>query len=66
MYITELGAGLTIMDAQDNVIQKIPGGPGREPGKITKPHGIWGDSKGALYVAEVEDGHRIQKFVRES
>jgi DNA-binding beta-propeller fold protein YncE len=66
MYITELGAGLTILDAQDNVIQKIPGGPGREPGKITKPHGIWGDSHGALYVAEVEDGHRIQKFDRRS
>jgi DNA-binding beta-propeller fold protein YncE len=64
MYITELGAGLTILDAEDKLIQKIPGGPGREPGKITKPHGIWGDSHGALYVAEVEDGHRIQKFDR--
>ncbi len=63
-YVTELGAGLTILDAQDRVIQKIPGGASREPGVILKPHGIWGDSHGALYVAEVEDGHRIQKFVR--
>ncbi len=65
MYITELGAGLTLLDRNDNVIQKIPGG-GRVPGEIIKPHGIWGDSQGSLYVAEVEDGHRIQKFRRKS
>jgi DNA-binding beta-propeller fold protein YncE len=65
LYVTELGAGLTIYDPQDQVLQKIPGGEARrEPGWILKPHGIWGDSQGALYIAEVEDGHRIQKFVR--
>jgi sugar lactone lactonase YvrE len=65
MYVTELGAGLTLLDQNDQVIQKLPGG-GRVPGEILKPHGIWGDSQGSLYVAEVEDGHRIQKFVRKS
>jgi sugar lactone lactonase YvrE len=65
MYITELGAGLTLLDRNDHVIQKVSGGQ-RVPGQILKPHGIWGDSKGSLYVAEVEDGHRIQKFVRKS
>lgn len=64
MYVTELGAGLTILDPNDHVLQKLPGGGPREPGSILKPHGIWGDSQGALYVAEVEDGHRIQKFNR--
>lgn len=64
MYVTELGAGLTIFDPNDRVVQKLAGGESREPGTILKPHGIWGDSRGALYVAEVEEGHRIQKFVR--
>lgn len=62
LYVAELDAGLTIFDPNDQVVQKIPGGPPREPGTIWKPHGIWGDSHGALYIAEVEDGHRIQKF----
>jgi len=62
LYVAELDAGLTIFDPNDRVVQKIAGGPPREPGTIWKPHGIWGDSHGALYVAEVEDGHRIQKF----
>src|SRR5271166_1467385 len=59
MYITELGAGLTLLDRDDRVIQKIPGGQ-RVPGEILKPHGIWGDSQGSLYVAEVEYGHLVQ------
>jgi sugar lactone lactonase YvrE len=65
MYVTELGAGLTLLDQNDQVIQKLPGGK-RVPGEILKPHGIWGDSRGSLYIAEVEDGHRIQKFARKS
>lgn len=65
MYVTELGAGLTLLDQHDQVMLKIPGG-GRVPGEILKPHGIWGDSEGSLYLAEVEDGHRIQKFRRKS
>jgi sugar lactone lactonase YvrE len=65
LYVTELGAGLTIYDPNDQLLMKIPGGdPRREPGALLKPHGIWGDSQGSLYIAEVEDGHRIQKFRR--
>ncbi|HLH71965.1 MAG TPA: hypothetical protein VKX96_01685, partial [Chloroflexota bacterium] len=64
MYVTELGAGLAILDTNDRFVQRLPGGEGREPGKILKPHGIWGDSQGSLYIGEVEEGHRIQKFVR--
>jgi sugar lactone lactonase YvrE len=66
MYVTELGAGLTIFDAEDRLMQRLPGSEQREPGTILKPHGIWGDSQGALYIAEVEEGHRIQKFVRKA
>lgn len=64
MYVTELGAGLAILDVNDHFVQRLPGGGARDPGKILKPHGIWGDSQGSLYIAEVEEGHRIQKFIR--
>jgi hypothetical protein len=66
------------MDAQDRVIGYIGGHgaddlagpeverpyPARAPGTLLKPHCIWGDSRGSLYVSEVEDGARIQKFKR--
>ena len=52
----------TILDPQDQVVGHIGGVPSREPGQLLKPHAIWGDSRGGLYVAEVEDGARIQRF----
>lgn len=68
MYVAELDARVSILDAQDRVIGYISGAtqgaPGREPGQLLKPHAVWGDSHGDLYIAEVEDGARIQKFVR--
>jgi DNA-binding beta-propeller fold protein YncE len=78
MYVAELDQRVTIMDPQDNVIGYVGGHgaddlvgpeverayPAREPGTLLKPHCIWGDSQGSLYVAEVEDGARIQKFER--
>jgi DNA-binding beta-propeller fold protein YncE len=38
------------------------GGPGKNLGQFTMPHMLCVDSKGAVYVAEVQ-GDRIQKFV---
>jgi sugar lactone lactonase YvrE len=78
MYVAELDARVTILDAQDNVVGRFGGHgqwdevgpeverpyPPREPGSLLKPHCIWGDSRGNLYVSEVEDGARIQKFTR--
>jgi hypothetical protein len=78
VYVAELDARVTIMDPQDNVVGYIGGHgehdlvgpdverpyPPREPGSLLKPHCIWGDSQGSLYVSEVEDGARIQQFKR--
>jgi hypothetical protein len=64
MYVAELDARVTILDPNDQVVGHIGGEPSREPGHLLKPHAIWGDSKGSLFVAEVEDGARIQKFTR--
>ena len=33
-------------------------------GWFVAPHGAWVDSRGDLYVCEVLQGQRIQKFVR--
>jgi sugar lactone lactonase YvrE len=62
MYVAELGARVSILNPQDEVIGHIGGD--EQLGLVKKPHYVWGDSHGALYVAEVEDGARIQKFVR--
>ncbi|MGH9139703.1 MAG: hypothetical protein ACRD2I_01030 [Vicinamibacterales bacterium] len=39
------------------------GKPGVAPGEFDVLHHMTADSKGNLYASEVEDGHRIQKFV---
>lgn len=31
---------------------------------ILAPHGIWTDDEGSIYVSEVLEGQRIQKFAR--
>ncbi len=60
----------------DGEIQQRFGGHGLEPGNFYAPHGIWADSRGDLYVSEVNysaggkqgliplNGHVLQKFVR--
>jgi DNA-binding beta-propeller fold protein YncE len=60
----------------DGEIQHRFGEHGLEPGNFYAPHGIWADSRGDLYVSEVNysaggrqgliplDGHVLQKFVR--
>ena len=54
------------------LLHEIPnhlGGNGVEsekPGEFLKcPHGAWLDSKGDLYVSEVQADARLQKFVRQ-
>ena len=45
------------------------GEPGRGPGEFMLPHGIWGDSRGDLYVVRPGAwgrGRRVVKYVRRS
>ena len=44
-------------------IGEFGGGPGRAPGQFYIPHDIRVDSRGNVYVAEVNVGARVQKFV---
>ena len=34
------------------------------PGQFSAAHACWADSRGDLYVGEVESGQRVQKFIR--
>jgi hypothetical protein len=41
--------------------------PSDRPGEfVACPHGIWADSRGDLYVGEVQADGRLQKFIRQS
>jgi DNA-binding beta-propeller fold protein YncE len=51
-----------ILDLEGKTLTRW-GAKGAEPGEFNLPHGICMDSKGAVYVAEIQ-GQRIQKFVK--
>ena len=64
MYVAELGARITVADLKGNVLGRTGGERTHEPGGFFGPHGIWTDSHGDIYVAEVLEGQRVQKFAR--
>ena len=64
MYVAELGARVSIVELQGNIIGRWGGERTHEPGEFWGPHGIWTDSSDDLYVAEVLEGARLQKFAR--
>ncbi len=64
MYISELEDRVSIVDLEGNVIGRFGSERSHDPGKFWGPHGIWTDSEGSLYVAEVLEGARLQKFAR--
>jgi hypothetical protein len=64
MYVAELGDRVSVLDLQGNVLCRLGAERSHEPGKFWGPHGIWSDSEGSIYVAEVLEGARLQKFAR--
>jgi DNA-binding beta-propeller fold protein YncE len=64
MYIAELGARVSVVDLDGNVLARWGGERSHAPGEFWAPHGIWVDSQGDMYVAEVLEGARLQKFSR--
>ncbi len=63
-YVSELSHRLTILDANDHIVTQIGDEPKAEPGSFVAPHSVALDSHGSLYVTEVLEGHRVQKFRR--
>ena len=66
MYVAELQGRVAILNLEGTVLARFGNPDARkpEPGLFVGPHGVWVDSHGDLYVCEVFDGQRIQKFVR--
>jgi hypothetical protein len=64
VYISELEDHVSIRDLQGNEIGRFGSERSHQPGKFWGPHTIWVDSEENLYVGEVLEGQRIQKFAR--
>jgi DNA-binding beta-propeller fold protein YncE len=65
-YVAEQGSptGVSIFDLDGKLVSRWRGGPN---GVTEAPHGIWADSKGDVYVAEIGragHGQRVRKFAR--
>lgn len=66
VFIAELDQRVSIYDYDRNLLSQWGGGkPSEKPGEFRAcPHGIWVDSRGDLYVGEVQTNGHLQKFAR--
>jgi len=64
MYVSELDDRFSLLNLDGTFIGSYGGERSNDPGKFWGPHGIWTDSEGSIYVAEVLNGARMQKFAR--
>jgi DNA-binding beta-propeller fold protein YncE len=62
VYVAELQHRVSIVDIEDHLIARWGGESSHAPGLFVAPHAVWTDSRGDLYVGEVLQGQRIQKF----
>jgi DNA-binding beta-propeller fold protein YncE len=63
-YVSELEDHVSILDLEGNLLGRFGSERSHAPGKFWGPHALWVDSTGDLYVAEVLEGQRVQKFAR--
>lgn len=66
VYVAELTQQVSIYSMDGELITKWGRArPSDKPGEfIACPHGIWADSRGDLYVGQVQADGQLQKFVR--
>ncbi|MEX0761047.1 MAG: peptidyl-alpha-hydroxyglycine alpha-amidating lyase family protein [Dehalococcoidia bacterium] len=64
VYVAELRNRVTMVDPWGRIIARWGRRPSTEPGLFVAPHAVCVDSHGDLYVGEVDDVGRIQKFAR--
>lgn len=66
VYVSELQHRMTIVQASTGkVLSQWGDVSSHDPGQFVAPHGVAVDSHGDLYVGEVLEGQRIQKFIRQ-
>ncbi len=64
VYIPELRHRISIMNLKGELLARWGGVESNKPGEFVAPHTACVDSHGNLYVGEVLEGQRIQKFIR--
>ncbi len=71
LYVPELGARVTVLDASDKIVARLGDGQGIGPGEIQKhpakfahPHALTLDSAGNLYILEWLPYGRVRKFAK--
>jgi sugar lactone lactonase YvrE len=66
LYVAELGLRVSVLTPDGERIAEWGGGvSGSGPGEFfAGPHGIWADSRGDVYVTEVQTDGRLHKFAR--
>ena len=65
IYVPELQSRMTIINEDGEVLAQWGGEASHAPGQFVAPHGMAIDSRGDIYVGEVLEGQRIQKFIRQ-
>ena len=67
VYVAEMNQRVSIFDLRGELLCRWGRGERTEtPGEFKGcPHGIWTDSRGDLYISEVQADGRVQKFVRQ-
>jgi DNA-binding beta-propeller fold protein YncE len=63
VYVAELTHRVSILNKMGEVLARIGGMECSSPDLFIAPHCVWKDSHGALYVGEVLESQRIQKFI---
>jgi hypothetical protein len=64
LYVAELQHRVSILNRDGEILTRLGGDKSHAPGQSVAPHAVWTDSKENLYVGEVLEGQRIQKFAR--
>ena len=66
VYIAELDQQISIYSFDQELLSQWGGRQRSDrPGEfVACPHGIWVDSRGDMYVGEVQADSRLQKFIR--
>ena len=63
IYVPELQGRVTIIDGEGEILARWGGDRTHEAGKFWAPHGVAVDSRGDMYIGEVLEGMRLQKFI---
>lgn len=65
IYVPELQGRVSIINEEGEFLSQWGGERSHAPGEFYAPHGMAIDSRGDIYVGEVLEGKRIQKFIRQ-